>query len=295
MLSLPRSAHVATQQRVLPSEFNNSIASGNVGVEQLYDILRKELPDYMSYVDSLYTFHSDPALPSHQHAKSPRDYSNPLSLGLPNAPGLTIACMYGVGLETERGYQYITNPDPIQRVKIPFIINTSFSDPGANIINGVRFTDGDETVPLVSLGYMCTEGWRNPKLGLNPHKVKTVVREYRDPKKTMITPLLRPSTSVNHVDIMGNTAVIADLVRLVTRISNEDVIKLAQTPGGCTVETQNTSCWNLPYPKQSSPIDSYSSQPQDLSKGQGTIDSRVILHDKLESCIQQIVNRVNLL
>jgi hypothetical protein len=42
--------------------------------------------------------------------------------------------------------------------------------------SGVQFSDGDGTVPLLSLGALC-EGWRTTKL-LNPANVSVTIREY---------------------------------------------------------------------------------------------------------------------
>jgi hypothetical protein len=36
---------------------------------------------------------------------------------------------------------------------------------------GMRLTNGDGTVPLLSLGYMCNEGWINDKYPYNPANV----------------------------------------------------------------------------------------------------------------------------
>lgn len=43
---------------------------------------------------------------------------------------------------------------------------------------GVQFSDGDGTVPLISLGLMCRKGWRQGS-GLNPGGMRVVTREYR--------------------------------------------------------------------------------------------------------------------
>lgn len=41
---------------------------------------------------------------------------------------------------------------------------------------GVRTSDGDGTVPLVSTGLMCHKGWRTKRL--NPANIPIVSREY---------------------------------------------------------------------------------------------------------------------
>jgi phospholipid:diacylglycerol acyltransferase len=41
----------------------------------------------------------------------------------------------------------------------------------------VQCTDGDGTVPLVSLGLLCRKGWKTKRL--NPAGIKVVSREYK--------------------------------------------------------------------------------------------------------------------
>lgn len=43
---------------------------------------------------------------------------------------------------------------------------------------GVQKTDGDGTVPLISLGLLCRKGWRGKKL--NPAGLRVVSREYKN-------------------------------------------------------------------------------------------------------------------
>ena len=42
---------------------------------------------------------------------------------------------------------------------------------------GVQKTDGDGTVPLISMGLMCRNGWRG-KTKLNPSGMRVVTKEY---------------------------------------------------------------------------------------------------------------------
>lgn len=49
-------------------------------------------------------------------------------------------------------------------------INRQAHSPEDGVESGVRYADGDGTVPLISLGAMCEGGWRTKKL--NPHGVK---------------------------------------------------------------------------------------------------------------------------
>jgi hypothetical protein len=92
---------------------------------------------------------SDPA-----KLEAQRGWSDPLLSPLPNAPDMKMYSIYGVGKPAERGYMYRLNPNPLERRFLPYVIDTRVSDAGLMINRGVRVTDGDGTVPLLSLGYM---------------------------------------------------------------------------------------------------------------------------------------------
>jgi len=149
---------------------------------------------------------------------------NPLATPLPFAPDLTVTCMYGVGQSTERAYTVV---DPAQGEKtsatapeasgsgdgVPFLIDRNVNA-RPKIVNGVLITDGDGTVPLMSLGYMCARGWRSRRLGYNPSGSAMRTREYRGEEATV--PGMRGSHSADHVDIMGNVELIADVLTIVS-------------------------------------------------------------------------------
>ncbi|EJW03924.1 hypothetical protein EDEG_01780 [Edhazardia aedis USNM 41457] len=99
-------------------------------------------------------------------------------------------------------------------------INRSFNH--KNWINGVKMTEGDGTVPLISCGYMTYRGWKNSNL--NPSNIKTITREYSH--KTCLTHILNrggPSTS-EHADILGNYYVTEDIIRIVCGENLDDSI-----------------------------------------------------------------------
>lgn len=120
--------------------------------------------------------------------------------------------MYGVGLPTERSYVYKSSP--AAECYIPFQIDTTAeggNDKGC-LRAGVYSVDGDETVPVLSAGYMCSKGWRG-KTRFNPWGIKTYIREYNHaPPATLLEG--RGTQSGNHVDIMGNFALIEDIIRV---------------------------------------------------------------------------------
>lgn len=146
-------------------------------------------------------------------------WSNPLAVPLPRAPNMKILCMYGVGINTERGYFYEAEKTPTGvtiestedcPVEPSLVINRSqnfnfhLSEVDPNLDNkaqvspevrsGVAYSDGDGLVPIISLGLMCTDseesgvGWgpgSNSSLGVhrtnsrNPGGAEVTIREYK--------------------------------------------------------------------------------------------------------------------
>ena len=110
-----------------------------------------------------------------------RRWANPLLDPLPAVPEIQIVCIYGVNKTTEIGYHYHKDPQSDQ-----FVMDTTVNEGnplfspeegGRATINGVVNGDGDGTVPLESLGYMCVEGWKKGGK-LNPAAASVVTREY---------------------------------------------------------------------------------------------------------------------
>ncbi|CAG8699261.1 6762_t:CDS:2, partial [Acaulospora colombiana] len=154
---------------------------------------------------------------SKEDFKDPLDHTkwtNPLESQLPNAPKMKIFCLYGYGKETERKYFYNSEPTDEQPdkekkhrlrnfLKHVFIDSTMNSDKDPNLKSGVYNGEGDGTVPLLSLGYMCTTGWRNPLY--NPAGIKVITREFEHETAPSLD--LRGGTkTADHVDILGNYA-----------------------------------------------------------------------------------------
>jgi hypothetical protein len=126
-------------------------------------------------------------LPQHAARSSVKSY-NPLTTPLPNAPRLRIYCAYGHGVRTERAYHYNHLSLPLNEGQCPamelgtdlagdqmstgahWYINRKVNEPARGLENGVQLGDGDGTVPLVSLGALCIQGWHTKEL--NPHGVK---------------------------------------------------------------------------------------------------------------------------
>ena len=158
--------------------------------------------------------------------KGQEHYHNPIATALPDAPSMKIYCMYGTGIATERAYFYKSSceeagtSDSISQCDEspsdpPFSIDTSARHESANITYGVKFSDGDGSVPLLSLGYMC-ETWKKGGKH-NPSKVKVVTREHRHVEEFILNDPGRAGPySAEHVDILGHMDLMEDVLKIVT-------------------------------------------------------------------------------
>lgn len=129
--------------------------------------------------------------------------------------------MYGIGIPTERAYVY--KQVPAADCYIPFQIDTSAVEEDIDrcIKDGVLTVDGDETVPVLSAGYMSAKGWRG-KTRFNPSGMKTYVRECdHAPPSNLLEG--RGTQSGAHVDIMGNFALIEDIMRVAAGATGEEL------------------------------------------------------------------------
>lgn len=72
---------------------------------------------------------------------------------------MEIYCLYGVGIPTERSHVHKFYPSEKDK-SIPFQIDSSVDreEEGSWLQNGVYYVDGDESVPIVSSGFMCAKG-----------------------------------------------------------------------------------------------------------------------------------------
>ncbi|KAF7806780.1 phospholipid:diacylglycerol acyltransferase 1-like [Senna tora] len=156
--------------------------------------------------------------PKYKHYKY---WSNPLETTLPNAPDIEIYSMYGVGIPTERAYVYKLTAQ--SECYIPFQIDAS-ADGGNEyscLRGGVYSVDGDETVPVLSAGFMCAKGWRG-KTRFNPSGIRTYIREYdHAPPANLLEG--RGTQSGNHVDILGNFALIEDIIRVAAGATGDEL------------------------------------------------------------------------
>lgn len=134
---------------------------------------------------------------------------------------MEIYSLYGVGIPTERAYVYKLTPTA--ECYIPFQIDASAEGGSENpcLKGGVFSSDGDETVPVLSAGFMCAKGWRG-KTRFNPSGIPTYIREYdHAPPANLLEG--RGTQSGAHVDIMGNFALIEDVLRVAAGAKGEDL------------------------------------------------------------------------
>ncbi|KAJ0988465.1 hypothetical protein J5N97_006821 [Dioscorea zingiberensis] len=184
------------------------------------DLLHFVAPKMMQRGDAQFSYGIADDLddPKYKHYKY---WSNPLETKLPNAPDMEIYALYGVGIPTERAYVYkLAQP---AECYIPFQIDTSAKGGNENscLKSGVYTVDGDETVPVLSAGFMCAKGWRG-KTRFNPSGIKTFIREYdHAPPANFLEG--RGTQSGAHVDIMGNFALIEDILRVAAGATGEDL------------------------------------------------------------------------
>ncbi|KNA18829.1 hypothetical protein SOVF_067040 [Spinacia oleracea] len=188
--------------------------------DDVLDLLHFVAPKMMARGDAQFSYGiaNDPDDPKYQHY---RYWSNPLETKLPDAPEMEIFSLYGVGIPTERAYVYKVTP--YADCSIPFQINISANvgEEGSCLRDGVFLVDGDETVPVLSSGYMCAKGWRG-KTKYNPSGITTYVREYdHAPPANFLEG--RGTQSGAHVDIMGNFALIEDVMRVAAGHTGKDL------------------------------------------------------------------------
>lgn len=151
-------------------------------------------------------------------------WSDPTVTPLPKSRSMKIYCLYGVGLKTERSYFYkrdLSNNQHLngEDVNLPFTMDASVHNPDENINFGTRTVDGDVSVPLVSLGYLCADKWRKSK-DLNPSGIHVITREYSHKEEFQVNDPMRGGPySSEHVDILGNVDATMDLLKIVTGFS----------------------------------------------------------------------------
>eukprot|EP00899_Mesostigma_viride_P014063 jgi/Mesvir1/22658/Mv14092-RA.1 len=199
-----------------------SMSQSAYSIKDTIGFLREAAPQYMRAMDQVYS-HGISVDLDEARPHTYKYWSNPLETRLPIAPRTRMMCLYGVGLQqhelpTERGYVYSASVVPPPHVTgahslySTLTINTMARDDAASVAAGVVIGEGDGSVPLLSLGFMCSRGWRDTRYN-PPGNMAVVNREYlHQPPQSLLEG--RGSSSGDHVDIMGNYELLLDVVRV---------------------------------------------------------------------------------
>lgn len=194
----------------------------SITVDDVPSIQDRALPE--DIINRYRRLHSDGIATPSQAAKNdqkPRTWVNPLESRLPRAPTTKIYCLYGIGHDTERAYVYKQVPgkegdrntlNP-KELALPLVLDVQAERREHGLYTGIYHTDGDATVPLLSLSYMCSHGWRNFS-HLNPSQMKIVTREYKHQPSTKVTDIRGGPASSDHVDILGNHQLLTDILKI---------------------------------------------------------------------------------
>ncbi|ORY26177.1 Lecithin:cholesterol acyltransferase-domain-containing protein [Naematelia encephala] len=211
-------------------------------------VLTHTPPNFQRMIESNYSYGfelDDEKLKAND--RDHRKWTNPLEVRLPEAPSLKIYCLYGHGKETERSYWYMqgeyeqddsrsdagdeeaycdatdstqecdnltTSRTPLdfplaRKQWIDAAVNVKGSIP--EVRSGVKFGDGDGTIPVVSLGAMCVRGWKG-KTRWNPAGIKVVTQEYKHTPEGM--DLRGGALTADHVDILGSSPLNAAILKV---------------------------------------------------------------------------------
>lgn len=161
-----------------------------------------------------------------ENSRYVKKWSNPLQVPLPHAPNLTVYSIYGVGKETERGYIYrhlegknCSQPDK----DVIMIVNTSAEDANVRLERGLHHSDGDGTVPLISLGLMSHTLWK--KKTHNPSGARIITREYKHEPSISVSEFRGGPKTSDHVDILGNIEITKDLLEIATGLADDQPLE----------------------------------------------------------------------
>ena len=143
-------------------------------------------------------------------------WTDPTRTPLPKMSRMKIWCVYGTGIPTEVGYHYLSTHGNLTD-NSGFRISTDLHYENGKVVNGVILDDGDGTVPLESLGAVCSSGWGSADSPFNPGKTPVYIRElvHGENYSVLSRAGAAGGSSVDHVDIMGNRQVIRDILLLV--------------------------------------------------------------------------------
>ncbi|GAA98429.1 uncharacterized protein L969DRAFT_17065 [Mixia osmundae IAM 14324] len=238
-------AYIYSFKQDAKSELSHENVRPNLTLDAAMTYLLQHSPDsYQKMLASNYSFGLERDVEQiKRNDRDPRTWSNPLEVRLPNAPSMSIYCLYGWGKPTERGYFYkagpleageelgtaactepggscavedsnMTSSSPVQlptrqRVYIDNAVNLESTRP--QVKSGVLNGEGDGTVSLLSLGAMCVDGWKRDRY--NPARIPVTTHEIlHNPEP--FDPRGGAGTG-DHIDILGSN----ELNRAILRVA----------------------------------------------------------------------------
>ncbi|CAG8545945.1 21111_t:CDS:10 [Rhizophagus irregularis] len=208
-----------------PSESSDIVKVRNHTCKSGVHFLQKHTPNRFSeMLTRNYSFGVVTDEEQMQEIKEDRTkWTNVLESQLPNAPDMKIYCLYGYGKETERKYYYAQKRKRFRDklggfLRNVFIDSSVSSDKDPKIKSGVHNGEGDGTVPLLSLGYMCVKGWKNPLY--NPAGIKVITREFQHQVGPPLD-LRGGENTADHVDILGNYELTKDILKIASGSVND--------------------------------------------------------------------------
>jgi len=242
-----------TNQTAMSPKLKHFLAHQDFSVKAVIDLVKDLSHNLFEGVEELankdmYEFYSESEKRPTANRHSEKAWHDPTQTPLPHAPNMKVYCLYGVGKPTERAYYYKLNraevkpsdasaPNQSTRNETkptyllnnpPFVLDSDVTptDPNQQIEHGIKYSDGDGSVPLLSLGYICADAWTRKSSGLNPSKASVYTREYQHtPEFTVDDPMRSGPKSGDHVDILGNNDMNQDLLRILTDFELEEVNK----------------------------------------------------------------------
>lgn len=125
---------------------------------------------------------------------------------LPKAPKTKMFCLYGINKPTETGYHVVVSDKEEGGNVAP---NSTGTPRG-----GVKLGNGDGTVPLASLAYMCRapNGWKQ-----NLGEVVTLEFQHNTTNAALLD-FRGGTSSSDHVDILGNHDALEAVLRIVSGV-----------------------------------------------------------------------------
>lgn len=242
-------SELRTKSEMLPiiswDEHNCSDApftENNWTMQQTLDYIYNDGGGYRDHIYStVFSHDSKKGWIEHEDSmEKKKHWHDPIATTLPMAPSMKLYCLYGVGVPTERSYHYKVDckklnhtcsqdlqpidEDSEEPPECPATIDTSVFDDQKDLQYGVRFSDGDGSVPLLSLGYMCKK-YKEPSSLHNPSGMRVFIRERQHIAETSLSdPGRGGPLSGEHVDILGNLGVIEDVVRIATGFEVEEKV-----------------------------------------------------------------------